>query len=199
MHLCGALHFCALGLRCCLKAGANDRCWSYSTVASEKTTIVGGTSALGWWSTGKVWQAAVGGGGMGEGSCSCKCLSPPRGGGGLAWGVQKPDTCNPLCDISFICDFFTGPWTVTRSFFTARCSVDLLLRVRQAAVLTPPFLFSPSAAGCGGQDIENPYGINHRSAPRPAVWHPCCPPPPQPPESGESAGYCRHNLSSVER
>ena len=47
----------------------------------------------------------------------------------------------PLCDIQSIGGFFTGPWTVTRLFFTARCSVDLLLKVRQAAVLTPPFLF----------------------------------------------------------
>ena len=30
---------------------------------------------------------------------------------------------------------------VTRLFFTAQCSVDLLLKVRQAAVLTPSFLF----------------------------------------------------------
>ena len=180
MHLCGALHFCALGLRCCLKARANDRCWSYSTVASEKTTIVGGTSALGWWSTGKVWQAAVGGGGMGEGSCSCKCLSPPRGGGGGACrGVQKSDTCNPLCDISFICDFFTGPWTWPG---------------------TPPFLFLHRRRVVVVKTLRIRTGLTTAQPPdRRCGTHAAPPPPPQPPESGESAGYCRHNLSSVER
>ena len=182
----------------------------------------------------------------------------------------------PLCDMQSIGGFFTGPWTVTRLFFTARCRVDHLLKVRHAAVLTPPFLFlrrrrvvcplppppagarglrtvcmrwpapcallgalsahlpplglralrgppvripappplplhgaldshpfilhrtmqcrsspegppsrcldppisvSPSAAGCGGQDIQDPYGIDLRSAPRPVVWHPRCRPP----------------------
>ena len=156
---------------------ANDRCWSYSTVAAEKTTIVGGTSALGWWSTGKVWRAAVGGGGMGEGSCSCKCLSPPRGGGACG-GVQKSDTRNPLCDISFICVFFYGaldshPFTLHRTM-QRRSSPE----GSPSRCLDPSISVSLSAAGCGGQDIENPYGINHRSAPRPAVWHPCCPPPP---------------------
>ena len=47
----------------------------------------------------------------------------------------------PLCDIQSICGFFTGPWTVTRLLFTARCSVHLLPKVRQTAVWTPPFLF----------------------------------------------------------
>ena len=50
-------------------------------------------------------------------------------------------TQDPLRDTWSICGLFTEPWTVTRLFFTARCSVDLLLKVRQAAVLTPPFLF----------------------------------------------------------
>ena len=38
----------------------------------------------------------------------------------------------------------------------------------------PTFSVSP---GCGGQDIQDPYGISLRSAPRPVVWHPCCRPP----------------------
>ena len=37
--------------------------------------------------------------------------------------------------------------------------------------LGPTISVSPSAAGCGGQDIEDPYGISLRSAPRPVVWH----------------------------
>ena len=48
---------------------------------------------------------------------------------------------NPLCDIPSIGGCVTGPGTVPRLFFIARCSVDRPLKVRQAAVLTPPFLF----------------------------------------------------------
>ena len=31
----------------------------------------------------------------------------------------EPFSKPPLCDIQSICGFFTGPWTVTRLFFTA--------------------------------------------------------------------------------
>ena len=64
------------------------------------------------------------------------CAVGLGGGGGLP--------ANPPCVTSSPSVFFlTGPWTVTRSFFTARCSADLLAKVRQATVLTPPspFLF----------------------------------------------------------
>ena len=43
--------------------------------------------------------------------------------------------------------------------------------------LDPPISVSSSAAGCGGQDMKDPHGINVRSAPRPVVWYPCCRPP----------------------
>ena len=43
--------------------------------------------------------------------------------------------------------------------------------------LDPTISVSPSAAGCSGQDMKAPYGINLRSAPRPVVWYPCCRPP----------------------
>ena len=43
--------------------------------------------------------------------------------------------------------------------------------------LDPPSSVSPSAAGWGAQDIEDPYGIHLRSAPRPVVGHPRCRPP----------------------
>ena len=58
-------------------------------------------------------------------------LSPPP---------PPPPHTYPLCDMQSIGGFFTGPWTVTRVLFAARCSADPLLKVRHAAVLTPPFL-----------------------------------------------------------
>ena len=66
-----------------------------------------------------------------------------RPGGGDRDGLlpQAWTRARPLCDTSSISGLFTGAWAVTRLLFTARCSVDLLLKVRQAAVLTPPFLF----------------------------------------------------------
>ena len=54
--------------------------------------------------------------------------------------VRVPQYPPALCDMWSIGGFFTGPRTVTRVFFTARCSADLLLTVRQAAVVAPPFL-----------------------------------------------------------
>ena len=60
------------------------------------------------------------------------------GGGGMGgWvgGVGGP------CVTLSIGGFCPGPWTVIRLFFTTRFGVDPLLKVRHAAVLTPPFLF----------------------------------------------------------
>ena len=59
--------------------------------------------------------------------------------------------------------------------------------------LDPAISVSPSAAGCGGQDMKDPYGINLRLAPQPLVWHPCCRPPvavapPPPPPTGIARG-----------
>ena len=97
------------------------------------------------------------------------CCRGTAGGRGqwLGLGLCTLATAPP-CDIQSIGGFFTGPWTVIRLFFTARCSVDLLLKVCQAAVLIPTISVSPSAAGCGGQDIQDPSGINlHPAPPRP--------------------------------
>ena len=60
-----------------------------------------------------------------------------RGGG----GGRRPRGFRTRPPFVTICGFFPGLWTVTRLFSTARCSVDLLLKVRQATALTPPFLF----------------------------------------------------------
>ena len=58
--------------------------------------------------------------------------------------------------------------------------------------LGPPISVSPSAAGCGGQDMKDPYGNSLRSAPRPVVWHPCCRPP-----AGGGGGAGAHRIGLV--
>ena len=60
---------------------------------------------------------------------------------GVGGGRSSPLPPPPPCDIPSGCCFFTGPWTVPRSLFAARCSIDLLPKVRPATVLTPPFRF----------------------------------------------------------